>query len=192
MAVSNFTLADSAETTGKFYVGAAGGYADANAYKSSAVTWTAFDETSMSWKFFGGYHINELLSIEGAYNNLGKLTGSGTVSAARVTGQTTSTAWVAALKVSPLRSSAVSPFAKIGLSYLQAKEDSGAVGATTTKKDNSTGMYFGIGAEYAISSQISAAVEYENFGKAGEASSNTAGVSQIKPATYSISLLYKF
>lgn len=185
MAASNFAFADSADSPTKFYVGAAGGYSDANGYRDTRLTWTAYDETSMSWKFFGGYQVNEMISIEGAYNSLGKLTGTATGVGS---GETTSNAWVAAVKVSPLSSSVISPFFKVGASYLSGKQTAGG----TTKKDSSAGVYYGVGVEYAISSQISAAVEYESFGKVGEASNATTSMYQIKPVAYSVALRYKF
>jgi opacity protein-like surface antigen len=181
---SNFAVADSTDSSNKFYVGAAGGYSDLNGYKDTRFTWTAYDETSMSWKFFGGYQVNEMISVEGSYNNLGKLTGTANVGS----GETTSTAWVAAIKISPLSSSLISPFAKIGASYLSGKQTA----AGETRKDNSTGVYYGVGVEYAISSQISAALEYENFGKVGDASNTNTGFYQIKPVSYSVALRYKF
>jgi len=185
MAASNFAVADSTDSSNKFYVGAAGGYSDLNGYKVTGVTWTKFDETSMSWKFFGGYQVNEMISVEGSYNSLGKMTGTAT---AIGSGETTSTAWVAAVKISPLSSSLISPFVKIGASYLSGKQTAGG----TTKNDSSTGVYYGAGVEYAISSQISAALEYESFGKVGEANNTTTGIYQIKPVSYSVALRYKF
>ncbi len=185
MAATNFAFADSADSSSKFYVGAAGGYSDANGYKDTRFTWTAYDETSMSWKFFGGYQVNEMISVEGAYNSLGKLTGTA-VSVG--SGESTSNAWVAAVKISPLSSSVISPFFKVGASYLSGKQTAGG----TTKKDSSTGVYYGVGIEYAISSQISAALEYESFGKIGEASNTNTGMYRIKPVAYSVALRYKF
>jgi opacity protein-like surface antigen len=181
-------LAVAQETQSNFYFGFGAGQSDLNTHKYGQLNYTSFDEKDTMYKVFAGYSFNKSISAELSYNNLGEskatITNGGGMSATNKASAT-----VLALKIAPLPDATVSPFVKLGVSYLKVKETS--TEPSSFKKNAST-LYYGVGAEYAISKTVALLVEYEAFGKVGITDVNANGVTQVKPKSISTSLRFNF
>jgi len=142
---------------------------------------SAGDTNDTSYKLFGGYQFSPTWGAELGYNHLGK-DFSMNVPGGTAKGKLTN--WYgAAVGTMPL-GNGFSLLGKLGATRNQA--DFGGAGETTR-----TQPLFGVGAEYAFSSNMSARLEYEDFGKfsAGGFAGNNG---EIKANAVSLGLKAKF
>jgi len=138
-------------------------------------------------KIFGGYEFNQNWGVEAGlagfrtseffaidYRPDGSYDwGQGKVKSAR--------AYLAGKYTVPL-GDRFSAFGKFGLSYSQRKISAPIMGWNYTDRD--TGLYAGLGAQYKLTGNLDAVVEYERYGK--------RKVSGPKADVYSIGLKYGF
>ena len=150
---------------------------------------TSKREYGFSYKAYGGYDFNKYIGLEIGYNNLGPVKFSHDDGS---TGNQAVNAYTTSLKITPLQFDAISPFLKVGASYLTSIETwSDSTPRHTTK---STNIYWAIGAEYKMTQNLFSRIEYENFGQIGafnrqDWTTNTAGV---KPSSLTLGLSYRF
>lgn len=97
------------------------------------------DDSSAAFGLFGGYHLNEVLSIEAAYNDFGEAEKGGV----KVEASALSLGIVGKL---PIRTD----FTLLGKVGLAAWDTDASFGALKDS-DSGTDVYFGIGADYDIS-----------------------------------------
>jgi OOP family OmpA-OmpF porin len=156
----------------KFYFGASGGQTK---FDTGITPITArLDEKDSGFKIFGGHDLNENVSIEVFYVDLGttSLTGSNgqTFSIDGVAYQFTSSGTIS-VKGTGLGASIlagvpvneyIKPFAKIGFTRTELKTT--VTGSTVTSaKETSTEPMYGVGIDFNITKAISLRVEYEHF-----------------------------
>jgi hypothetical protein len=95
------------------------------------------DDSSAAFGLFGGYHLNEVLAVEAAYNDFGEAEKSGSKAEATAF----SLGMVGKL---PIKTD-LTLFGKVGLSAWDIDISPGS------SSDSGTDVYFGIGADYDIS-----------------------------------------
>ena len=95
------------------------------------------DDSSAAFGLFGGFHLNEVLSIEAAYNDFGKAEKGG----AKEEASALSLGMVGKL---PIKTD-FTLFGKVGLAAWDIDASPGSL------SDSGTDVYFGIGADYDIS-----------------------------------------
>jgi opacity protein-like surface antigen len=140
------------ETVTHVYVGGMFGQAH---WRSPCSGQTTCDDTDRALRVFGGYQINNILSAEIAYNNLGKATGN----TATVKGN----AWEATgVAVWPLFS-AVSVYGKLGI-FRGNMEGSGAL---LPNKETNYGPTFGVGAQADLSRNFALRADWQSYPKLG-------------------------
>jgi OOP family OmpA-OmpF porin len=132
------------------------------------------DDTDTSWKLQLGYKVNEYFAIEGGYVDLGKVSGSplldtdlGTFPANVSFG---ADAWnLDAVGIIPL-SDAFSLFGKVGVAVSSADASisvPAVPGASGSISENKTGLNYGVGVNWDVSSDWALRAEYEIFNKIG-------------------------
>jgi len=164
-------------------------------------------------KIFVGYDFAPGWAIEGGYANLGKpaFNYSFIGTSAGFTGQAEdkADAWFIAGKATLPVNQQFSLFGKLGAGWNRLKSNQNGEflatrvdntgGSTLTsqfffnlpgnRSKSTTGVLYGIGAEYNFDKQTSVRIEYENFGKFGETNSQT-GRATID--AWSVGVAYKF
>lgn len=156
----------------KFYLGVAGGQTKYDT-GVTAIT-SSLDEKDTGWKVFGGYEINEYVSVEGYYADLGDATLSGsngqTFKFKGTTYQFTTTAsiginataWGAALLAGVPINQTIKPYAKLGFNRVTV--ETSYTGTTApNEKSTETDPVFGIGVEFNITKQLALRAEYEIY-----------------------------
>lgn len=113
--------------------------------------------SSMGFRVGGGFKIDKMFSVEGAYLKAADQTvGFGTTysfSALQFAG-------VAAYPVAP----SIDVIGKLGMSMNSAKATATGFGATASATASKTDVLFGIGGQYHVTPQINVRAQYENFG----------------------------
>jgi OmpA-OmpF porin, OOP family len=130
-------------------------------------------------KVYGGYQFTTMLGLEAQYSDLGKRDVAN--AGVNVGSYNTNQFSVAGTGTYPLNAS-FSLLGKLGVSANKANGSNTTVGSASA-----TSLMFGIGAAYKITPAVSVRVEYEDFGKIGN-----AGTQTVKANAYSVSLKYSF
>ncbi|MBN9408844.1 MAG: porin family protein [Burkholderiales bacterium] len=173
------------------YLGAAIGYADSHPSSNVAGIDTS-TESHGGWKLLGGYQIDSTWGVEAQYLSLGKgkydAPGLG-----NITFKTRSFA-VAATGRLPL-ADGFSLLGKLGVAHHRFSQD--WVDLVTpdsgTDKSSKTTALIGIGAEYAINTNLSLRAEYEYFGKATVYEDPSVGeTGKARLSLLSVGLRYRF
>ncbi|MGB7650241.1 MAG: outer membrane beta-barrel protein [Gallionella sp.] len=125
-----------ADNTGKFY-----GAVDLG----SATIGTGAGNTGGTFRVSGGYHFSPMLGAEAGYTNVS------------ATGSTVSSMSAAAVATYPV----AAQFDLLGKLGLAMNTIAATGGASTSKAD----LYFAVGAQYNLSTQLSVRAQYENLGK---------------------------
>jgi hypothetical protein len=151
------------------------------------LTYTSYDHEVTAVKLFAGYSFNKLLSAEVSYHDFGK---GNTAVDIPITAESEVSATVLALKISPMPDALISPFFKVGASYLRNKETSSE---PWSGKKNSVELYYGLGAEYALSKLTSLVFEYEDFGKVGTTNGdgNANDPTQVRPKALTLGIKFR-
>jgi OOP family OmpA-OmpF porin len=137
-------------------------------------------------KIFGGYEFNRNWGVEAGFTRF--RTSEFTAINMRPDGYDlaqaslkTSRAYLAGKYAVPINEK-FSAYGKLGLSHSESKVSAGLPGWNYTVSDN--GLYAGLGAQYKLTREIAAVVEYERFGKRKEGGP--------KADVYSAGLKYSF
>lgn len=194
----------SGHAAAQFYVGGALGRVNHDMDRAdwtNARSSTTYDETDNGFKLYGGYKFSPTWAIEGGYASLGDYKATATSRAPVDTGNASvkvRTWTLFAVGTLPI-ASGFSVMGKAGIAMNNSKMSFSSRGlaynATDSGSANKTSFAWGVGASYAITPKLSARVEYENFGKAGDSNNGftTAGkTSDSKPTMWSIGLNYAF
>jgi OmpA-OmpF porin, OOP family len=161
-------LAFSAGASAQGYVGGSFGQSD---FDLDCTGLTSCDTKDTGWKVFGGYMFTPYLGVEGAYVDLGKATGSGTLfvgkgSTLTVTGSLKASGF-GLWGVGALPIGGGSVFAKLGFASienkLEATGSSGGVFGSGSDKTTVTDVAFGIGGQYYFTPNFGARIEWERF-----------------------------
>ena len=156
----------------------------------SGTTITGGNSSKSSYKIYGGYQFTPTWGTELQYTDLGtrnfQLTNPGITGTG--TGNFRASQYsIAGTGTLPLGNSAFSLLGKLGIS---ANRSNGSVTAPfIVSNQNKSDLLVGVGVQYKITPQLSARLEYEDFGKF---SSNSATNGVIRVNNYSLNLQYAF
>jgi hypothetical protein len=128
------------------------------------------DDSSAAFGLFGGYHLNEVLAVEAAYNNFGKAEKSGTKEEA-------SAFSLGMLGKLPIKTE-LTLFGRVGLSAWNNDISPGSV------SDSGTDVFFGIGADYAIGGSSAVRFGIDRYKMAGDTVDENV-------TSFSIGFMYK-
>jgi len=115
-------------------------------------------DSTIGWKIFGGYALNDILTIEGGYVSFGKMDGpteSGATTVFEASGFE-----VAAVGSYSINNQ-ISVFSKIGLLAWDAGLNN--PNATGSRNDTGTDIFFGFGGQYEISGNLAVRASWESY-----------------------------
>ena len=166
------------------FVGASFGQVSSEVTCPAGVT---CDDSDTAWKIFGGMEMNEYISMEVGYIDLGEVQYSGALSGSReVNGMT----------FDLLGTYAVSPSFKLiargGMNILNA-EVNGTIAGTPTNNtgDTDVAWSFGLGAQVNFTESLGLRMEWERFFEVGS-SANNGGTGEADMDLLSAGLVYEF
>ena len=142
------------------------------------------DKKDTAYKIFGGLEVNEYITMEVGYVNLGEAT---------VTGATSGTVSAHGMTMQVLGTFALNPsftlLVRGGMNILNAEVD-GTIAGTPTNNAGDTDVAWsaGLGAQYNMTKSVGLRMEWERFHKVGDAA--TTGEADVD--MISAGLVYKF
>lgn len=143
---------------------------------------TSCDDKDTAYKLYGGLEVNEFLSMEFGYVDLGKSTYSGAVSGKRDT---------RGMSVQIVGTYALSPkftlLGKGGFGILHTEVD-GTVVASNSEADTDLEWSLGLGAQYNFTKKVGMRVEWERYFNVGDAT--TTGEADVDLITAGV--VFKF
>ncbi|MBT9539314.1 outer membrane beta-barrel protein [Thiobacillus sp.] len=166
------------------YIGAGAGKATSDI---SCPTGVSCDDSDTGWKIFGGLEVNEYISMEVGYIDLGEVTYSGTQSGTReVNGMIMDLVGTYAINPSFVLS------ARGGMNFLNA-EVNGTIANTPTNNTGDTDLAwsFGLGAQYNLTPAVGLRLDWERFFEVGSSISN-GGTGEADIDLLSAGVVYKF
>ena len=166
------------------YIGAGAGQATSDI---SCPTGVSCDDSDTGWKIFGGLEVNEYISMEVGYIDLGEVTYSGTQSGTReVNGMIMDLVGTYAINPSFVLS------ARGGMNFLNA-EVNGTIANTATNNTGDTDLAwsFGLGAQYNLTPAVGLRLDWERFFEVGSSISN-GGTGEADIDLLSAGVVYKF
>jgi OOP family OmpA-OmpF porin len=162
------------------FIGASVGQAS---YDMTCPAGSTCDDTDMAWKIYGGLEVNEYISMEAGYANLGEVEVSGTESG---------TAEVHGMTIQVIGSYAINPsFSLIGrggMNILNLEKNGTIAAPTNNIGDTDVAWSLGLGAQYNLSESVGLRAEWERYFKVGD--ENTTGEMDID--LISASIVYTF
>jgi OOP family OmpA-OmpF porin len=149
----------------RYYFGIGAGASDIDRKATEGlITSGTVDGSDSGMKFFGGYRFGPNLALELAYVDLGTLTYSGDFSGLPVTGGKVK---MSGFNTSLVGLHPVNPrfdlFAKAGLIAWNAKASDVTGGVPFSAKDDGVDLSFGLGANYYVTKNVGARLEWEHF-----------------------------
>lgn len=167
------------------YLGAGFGQSDAD---TSCPTATSCDTKDTAWKVFGGLEVNEYISMQVGYVDLGKVGYSGaTTSGSReTTGMTFQLVGTYSLNPS------VTLLATGGMNILNT-EVNGTIAGTPNNNTGDTDVVWsaGLGAQYNFTQSLGLRMEWERYFETGSSDYN-GGTGEADVDLLSASLVFKF
>ena len=166
---------------------------------SQAGSTSTFSDKDTGYKIFGGYSFNQNFAVEGGYTDLGKYTANITNGASAGQASVKTNSWnLFGVGTLPLGND-FSVFAKLGMTSNYSKMSFASTGGAYLAADSGTkrksSVAWGLGGSYAFNKNISARLEYEDFGNAGEDNGSftlPGRTSNSKPKLISLGLVYAF
>lgn len=164
------------------FIGASVGQAS---YDMTCPAGSTCDDTDTAWKIYGGLEVNEYISMEAGYVNLGEVEVSGTPSSG--------TAEVHGMTIQVIGSYVINPsFSLIGRGGMNILnlEKNGTIAGTTNNNvgDTDVAWSLGLGAQYNLSESVGLRAEWERYFKVGD--EDTTG--EIDIDLISASIVYTF
>jgi len=160
------------------YLGASVGQATSDVTCPAA---TSCDDSDLAWKIYGGLEVNEYISMEFGYADMGEV---------EYTGAQTGTREVAGVTMHLLGTYALSPnfslLASGGLNILQTD-----VKGTTIADDTDVAWSFGLGAQYKLTESVGLRVEWERYFEVGSSNFN-GGTGEADIDLISAGVTFKF
>lgn len=142
---------------------------------------TSCDDSDLAWKIYGGLEVNEYISMEFGYADMGKV---------EYTGAQTGTREVDGVTMRLLGTYALSPsfslLASGGMNILQAD-----VKGTTVADDTDVAWSLGLGAQYKLTESVGLRVEWERYFEVGSSSYN-GGTGEADIDLISAGVTFKF
>ena len=171
-----------------FYGGVGYLKSEVNTHKYSSLTYDGYDDKDDGFTLFFGYNLNNNISFEVGYNDLGNATASVTTP---LTHEKTIKVYTLAgvLKSNPVMNDKLVFFAKAG--FAEIKSDETLSDGNSFSKDT-TNAYYGLGLEYNLNNDLALRALYEDYGKDDGTTTGSADPDQIDPNAISISIIKKF
>lgn len=170
-----------------FAAQADGNYVGVNvgsAKQKYSVAGNSGSERDTAAKIYGGVSLDKNFGVELGYADFGKA--SKTFSNGDTINAKSNAFYIAATATAPINDQ-FAVFAKLGVTANRSKINASGPGFSTNTNRNNTDAMFGVGASYALSKELTAVAEYENFGKVAKSGSDS-----LKAEMYSVGLRYKF
>lgn len=150
-----------------WYVGVSIGQSEADesiASDMALITSGSVDAKDTGWKLYGGFMFTRNFGVELAYVDLGKAKYSGDFFGLPVTGGTIEATGfnMAAIGAIPL-SPALSLFGKLGIFSWEAEANDRTAGLPFTQTLDGNDLFFGFGASYSFTRNLSVRGEWERF-----------------------------
>ena len=167
------------------FIGASVGQAS---YDMTCPAGSTCDDTDTAWKIYGGLEVNEYISMEAGYVNLGKFEASGTTE----DGPVSATAEVHGMRIQVIGSYAINPsFSLIGrggMNILNLEKNGTIAAPTNNVGDTDVAWSLGLGAQFNLSESVGLRAEWERYFKVGD--EDTTGEMDID--LISASIVYTF
>lgn len=161
------------------FVGASAGQ---SSFDISCPAASSCDDTDTAWKIYGGLEVNEYISMEVGYADLGE---------AKISGATTGTAEVNGMTIQVIGNLALNPsFSLIGRGGMNILNLDVVTtgGEVLDEGDTDIAWSLGLGAQYNLSNSVGLRLEWERYFKVGDA--DTTGDMDID--LFSAGVVYKF
>jgi OOP family OmpA-OmpF porin len=141
------------------------------------------DDTDAAWKIYGGLEVNEYISMEVGYADLGK---------AQISGATSGTAEVNGMTMQVIGTYALNPSFSLvgrgGMNILALNVKVTDAGGYYNESDTDVAWSLGLGAQYNLTKAAGLRLVWERFFKVGDG--NTTG--EVDVDLISAGLVYKF
>jgi opacity protein-like surface antigen len=175
------SAAQAQTTAPRAYVGAGVASVDHD-YRISGASGVDSDGYKASGKIFGGVELDQTFGVEAGYTDFRKSSANynigGVNGRAESDGYGTYLAGKATLPINQQ----TSLYGKLGVAYTKADMTSTTPGLNREESD--TGVYGGVGVQYALNQQVSLIAEYERYGKKKDFGA--------KPDVFTIGAKYNF
>ena len=184
MALSNPASAGFFDFTLAPYLGASAGQATADI---SCPAGTSCDDKDTAWKVYGGLEVNEYISMEAGYVDLGKVGYSGAKTGSRETkGMLLQLVGTYALNPS------FTLIGRGGMNFL-ATDVNGTIAGTPNNNASDTDVVWsaGLGAQYNFTQSVGLRMEWERYFKTGSPAAN-GGTGEANVDLLSAGVVYKF
>ena len=166
------------------YLGASAGQATADI---SCPAGTSCDDKDTAWKVYGGLEVNEYISMEAGYVDLGKVGYSGAKTGSRETkGMLLQLVGTYALNPS------FTLIGRGGMNFL-ATDVNGTIAGTPNNNASDTDVVWsaGLGAQYNFTQSVGLRMEWERYFKPGSPAAN-GGTGEANVDLLSAGVVYKF
>jgi len=167
LATTAFALPAAAQlNASSVYIGASAGRAN----------YRAPSETDMAWRFFGGYQFHRNFAVEAGYHNLGEVN--------FVQGDRSSQVFeLTGVGLFPV-ANALSVYGKVGAYYGKSEVRSSVI---PSGDDTNGGLTYGVGAQYDISPQVGARLEWQRYDQVGGSRTGETDIDVMN-----VGLVYRF
>jgi OOP family OmpA-OmpF porin len=169
------------QSKASWYAGGSFGQSKANdACDGASELGFSCDDSDTAWKIIGGYQVNRNFALELGYTDLGEVSASG----GGLNASIESSAWeLVGLGILPL-ANRFSLFGKAGL--FRSESDLNISGIANESETN-TGLTFGVGAMFDVTSNVSVRAEWQRYQDVGGGDTGEADVDVM-----SVGALFRF
>ena len=145
------------------FIGASAGQSTIDAFDVACPAGFTCDDTDTAWKIYGGLEVNEYISMEVGYADLGE---------AKISGATSGTAEVNGMTIQVVGTYALNPsFSLIGrggMNVLNLEINETTGGVHSNKGDTDVAWSLGLGAQYNLSKSVGLRMEWERYFEVGD------------------------
>jgi OOP family OmpA-OmpF porin len=137
---------------------------------------TSCDDTGNAWKIFGGLEVNEYISMEVGYADMGEVKYTGTKTGTRdVNGMTMQLVGTMALN----EQFTLIGKGGFGILHSDVKGNAALAGATLSKEDTDLEWMLGLGAQYNFTPSVGLRLEWERYFEVGGKDASSTGEADI-------------
>lgn len=153
----------------------------------SCTAGTSCDDTGNAWKIFGGLEVNEYISMEVGYADMGEVKYTGTKTGTReVNGMTVQLVGTLALN----EKFTLIGKGGFGILHTDVQGNAALAGATLNQEDTDLEWSLGLGMQYNFTKAIGARLEWERYFEVGAKDATSTGEADIDLITAGI--VFKF
>ena len=181
-----------------FYAGAGYLKSDQDIHKYPSLTYGQDDSEDDGLTLFAGYDLSERFAIEAGYNDLGDgvvEADLGALGDVKGTHEVKVMTLAGVIKTDPISENLVL-FAKVGFARIDNDETlTGPLINTSTNSEETTNVFYGVGANYELANGLAIRALYEAYGEDdGLTDINASGPvpDAVDPTAFSISIVKRF